>query len=129
MPKSRPRSHTSSTIREIVRRLDWLENRLKRAGAVGPPNSSRRFDIIEAERLRRKVARDTDFRNEHPGLWRRLDRERLERNRETAALNRRLRSEGFRPIALEPSLAQHARKLQRLDAREKAGTATSLRRS
>ena len=85
--------------------------------------------IIEEEHLRRDVAQETAFREKYPRSWADLDKARKSRNRETAALNRRLRAEGLRPVRLEPSLEQRVKKLQQLDARESARTATPRKRS
>jgi hypothetical protein len=87
------------------------------------------MEIIEKEHLRRDVARESAFREKHPRLWCELEKARKGRNRETAALNRRLRAEGLRPVRLEPSLEQRVKKLQQLDARESARTATRTKRS
>jgi hypothetical protein len=84
---------------------------------------SRRMEILEEEFLRRDVTRDEALRKEDPSLWRQLENGRLARNRETAALNRRLRAEGLQPIEPQLSLAQRVKKLQRLEALNKAKSA------
>jgi hypothetical protein len=81
------------------------------------------MDILQEEFLRRDVARDEALRKENPALWRRLESGRRARNRETAALNRRLRAEGLRPIEPQLSMSQRVKKLQRLEASNKAKSA------
>jgi hypothetical protein len=89
---------------------------------------SRRMEILEEEFLRRDVARDEALRQENPSLWRHMESGRRARNRETAALNRRLRAEGLRPIEPQLSLAQRVKKLQRLEALNKAKSAKRAKR-
>ena len=89
----------------------------------------RRRDIIAEEHLRRHIARDSALRRDDPAEWERREKSRLARNLETAAINRRLRSEGLRPIDLEPPLAQRVKELKQLEARNRARTATSKTRS
>jgi len=121
---------TAATFREIIRRLDAIERRLNHGGTRTAPDSdfARKFEIIEAEHLRRQVARHSLLQQENPILWRKLEMERRARNRQTAVLNRRLRAEGLHPVELEPSLAQRMKKLQQIDARESTRTATRTTR-
>jgi hypothetical protein len=114
-----------------VRALEDVGRRLKRASAILArlSDSDRRLEIIEEEHLRRDIARHSALREKHPDLWGELEQARKSRNRETGALNRRLRAEGLRPVKLEPSLEQRVKKLQQLDARESARTATPRKRS
>jgi hypothetical protein len=88
----------------------------------------RRRDIIE-EHLRRRIARDGTLRRRDPTEWKDREKGRLARNRETAAINRRLRAEGLRPIELEPSFERRVKKLQQLEAPNRARTATRKTRS
>jgi hypothetical protein len=92
-------------------------------------SSSRRMKILEEEYLRRNVAREERLRAENPALWQELDLARQARNQDSAAVNRRLRAEGLRPVALEPSLGQRVKKLQQLEARNKAESAKPKTRS
>ena len=85
---------------------------------------NRRRAIIEEEELRRQVARDNALRQRDPAEWKRREQSRLTRNRDAAAINRRLRSERLQPIELEPSLSQRVKKLQQLEARNHAESAT-----
>jgi hypothetical protein len=88
----------------------------------------RRRDIIEEEHLRRQIARDGALRRNDPTEWK--DGEKgLARNCETAAINRRLRADGLRPIELEPSFERRVKKLQQLEAPNRARTATRKTRS
>jgi hypothetical protein len=88
------------------RTLDDVGHRLKKANAILArlSDSDRRLEIIEEEHLRRDVARESEFREKYPRSWDELEKARKSRNRETAALNRRLRAERLRPVRLEPSL-------------------------
>lgn len=76
--------------------------------------------IIDAHYLRREIARDETMRRDEPERWRRQEAQRRLRNREKVELNRMLRAAGCRPMDLEPSLAQKMKKLQRLDATNRA---------
>jgi hypothetical protein len=89
----------------------------------------RRREILEGYFLRRQVAYDETLRKGNPTLWRQLETGRRARNREKAALNRRLRAEGLRPVELELSSAQRVKKLQQLEARNKAESAKRTTRS
>jgi hypothetical protein len=125
-----PLRPTTATLREIIRRLDAIERRLNHGGTRTVPESnfSRKLAIIEEEHLRSQVARHSALRKENPVLWCKPEMDRRARNRDTAALNRKLRAEGLHPVELEPSLAQRMKKLQQLDARETAETATRRKR-
>jgi hypothetical protein len=83
----------------------------------------RRSEILKEHFLRQDVARFDALRRENPTLWREVETGRRARNRDTAALNRRLRAEGLSPVELEPSLAQRVKKLKQIEARERARTA------
>ena len=132
-PRARPMSSGSkaTTSDNIAAALEEAKRRLRKAGAVSTliSDSKRRIQILEEEHLRREVARASALREQHPSVWRELEKTRRIRNRETAALNRRLRAEGLRLVKLEPSLEQRVKKLQQLDARESARTATPRKRS
>ncbi len=80
--------------------------------------------ILDEWRLRKDVERERTIREQDPDAWRRLNAERIDRNRATAMLNERLRAAECRPMSLEMSLTQRERKLQRLMARNEAETAT-----
>ena len=82
-----------------------------------------RMQIIDEHHLRRKVTRLEAIRRENPEQWRRLERYRLDKNREKSGLNRRLKAAGCAPVDLEPSLKRKLRKLQQLEARNRAETA------
>jgi hypothetical protein len=105
--------------------IDWLNPVPSLLHRTRP----RRLAIIKEEFFRRQVADHSMIQIEQPALWQALEKGRLELNRETALLNRRLRAEGLRPIELEPSLPQRVKKLQQLDARKSARTATRAKRS
>jgi hypothetical protein len=75
-----------------------------------------RWQIIDADVLRREIASDEKVRREQPAVWRDLEQRRLARNRETIELNRQLRAAGCEPMTLRPSLAQKLKMLQRLEA-------------
>lgn len=83
-----------------------------------------RARLIEAHYLRLSVQRADETRRAHPDTWRRLEQDRRTRNQELTDLNRQLRAVGCRPVALDPSLALRVKKLQRLEARNRAETAT-----
>jgi|SRR5687768_16259149 len=82
-----------------------------------------RTRIIEEHHLQQSIARDDAFRKEHPDLWQRADEARIARNKAQGELNRKLRAAGCKPVMLEPSLRQRVRKLQQLQARNRAETA------
>lgn len=117
----------SSAISEC-RRLDAIaRQRARRATAELQKMADDieiRSSIIEEERLRRTVLADQTLRKEHPARWEFMEARRLARNRETAAVNRRLRAAGLRPMTLEPSLEQRVQELRRLESSNRAKTAT-----
>jgi hypothetical protein len=82
-----------------------------------------RLAIIEEERLRLAIARDDAFRAESPEAWRRVEIARRAENRNVAAINRRLRALGLKPMRLSPSLGRR-RQERRLQARNAAIIAT-----
>ena len=90
--------------------------------------SALRSRIIEEHYLRREIAREEAFRRENPDLWSRADAARVTRNRSQTELNRRLRAAGCTPVTMELSLKQKMKKLQQLEARNRAETA-SVKRS
>jgi hypothetical protein len=90
--------------------------------------SALRTRIIEEHYLRQAIAREQALRRDHPDLWRRAEAGRITRNQEQAELNRRLRAAGCHPVATELSLKQKMKKLQQLEARNRAETA-SMKRS
>ena len=87
----------------------------------------RRASIIEEHDLRREIAREEALRRDAPDWWHRVEKGRVARNREHAELNRKLRAAGCRPVASEPSLTQKMKKLQQLEARNRAETETRRR--
>ena len=90
--------------------------------------SALRKRIIEEHYLRQAIAREEAFRRENPDLWSRADAARLTRNRSQTELNQKLRAAGCTPVAMELSLKQKMKKLQQLEARNRAETA-SIKRS
>ena len=90
--------------------------------------SELRKRIIEAHYLRQAIAREEAFRRENPDLWSRADAARVTRNQSQTELNRKLRAAGCAPVAMELSLKQKMKKLQRLEDRNRAETA-SIKRS
>jgi hypothetical protein len=78
------------------------------------------LSLIEEDLLRRRIADDEEFRKEHPDLWKRIEASRVARNRQTAALNRRLRGAGLRPVTLDLSLEQRVKELQKLESMNRA---------
>jgi hypothetical protein len=88
--------------------------------------TDRRVSIIAEHYLRREIAREEALRRDArlvaPG-----GKGRLARNREHAELNRKLRAAGCRPVSSEPSLTQKMKKLQQLEARNRAETETRRR--
>jgi hypothetical protein len=83
--------------------------------------------IIEEHHLRQAIAREEALRRDRPDLWRHAEAGRMARNRGQAELNRRLRSAGCPPVATELSLKQKVKKLQLLEARNRAETASPKR--
>ena len=130
MPKSRsrrvPSTFSPAAFRDIVRRLDALERRVgggrPRHGHSSPAKSDilRKWDIVAEHNLRRDIAHDETLARDQPETWRRLEAQRLTRNRERATLNRRLRLEGLPLVALEPSLKRRAQQLKQLEATNRA---------
>jgi hypothetical protein len=90
--------------------------------------STLRSRIIEEYHLQQSIARDEEFRRDHPDLWQRADDARIARNKAQAELNRRLRAAGCRPVMMEPSLMQKMKKLRQLQARNRAETASLRKR-
>jgi len=84
-----------------------------------------RTRIIEEHHLQQSIARDEEFRKEHPDLWQRADEARVARNKSQDELNRKLRAAGCKPVMMELSLKQKMKKLQQLQARNRAETAKS----
>lgn len=74
--------------------------------------------------MRLQVAREAELKKENPALWRKIEQARLQRNRKTESINKRLRAERLRPMELEPSLDQRVKKLKQLEARAFARSAT-----
>ncbi|HVC21601.1 MAG TPA: hypothetical protein VNE16_16135 [Vicinamibacterales bacterium] len=116
-----------TALRDLDARVRALERRLAPARRKSPgsvlPHLELRLRIIEEDALRREVEREEALRRERPDWWQQRERERRARNRAKGPLNRRLRAEGFRPVALEPSLGQKMQKLKRLEARNRAEVA------
>ena len=83
--------------------------------------------IIEEHYLRQAIAREEALRRDRPDLWRHAEAGRIARNRGQAELNRRLRAAGCRPVSTELSLKQKMKKLQQLEARNRAETAIPKR--
>lgn len=110
-----PRTPTESTSRSEVR--DLLDK------------SMLRTRIIEVHYLRQAIAREKALRAEHPDLWRRAEDARLARNHAQAGLNRALRAAGCTPVETELSLKQKMKKLQQLEALNRAEIATWKKRS
>jgi len=131
-PSSRSKRPTAAAFRDVVRRLDAIERRLTSRStepAYRPSDLMRRWDILDEERLRGQIARDGALRRDDLTEWKNREKRRLARNRETVAVNRRLRAEGLRPIELEPSFAQRVKKLKQLEAGNRARTATRKTRA
>lgn len=83
-----------------------------------------RTRIIEAHYLQQAIAREEALRAEHPELWRRAEASRIARNKAQAGLNRALRAARCKPVEIELSLKQKMKKLQQLEARNRAEIAT-----
>ena len=88
-----------------------------------------RTRIIEAHYLQQAIAREKALRAEHPDLWRRAEDSRIARNKAQAGLNRALRVAGCKAVETELSLKQKMKKLQQLEARNRAEIATLNERS
>ena len=91
--------------------------------------SALRTRIIEEHHLQQSIARDRAFREEHPDLWQRADDARVARNEAQSELNRKLRAAGCEPVMMELSLRQKMRKLQQLQAQNRAEIASSRKRA
>jgi hypothetical protein len=100
----------------------------KRDAAPILDRSTLRTRIIQEHHLQQSVAQEDALRSTRPDLWRRLDAGRVARNLALAELNRKLRSAGCRPVALEPSLGQKMKKLRRIQALNLAETAIATKR-
>ena len=120
-------------LQDLTRRIAALEHQLRarparpkrRESAPADFDALRlRWKVIEEERLRGEIARDTAMRADQPETWRRLEEARIAGNRATEALNRRLREAGLDPISLSPSLAARVKYLRRLEAENRAAIAT-----
>ena len=90
--------------------------------------AERRSRIIEEHRLRQEVARDEELRKQNPDYWRRMEAVRIAHNRANAELNRRLRAARCQGVAMWPTLDQKMKKLQHLEARNRAEIATQKKR-
>ena len=88
-----------------------------------------RSRIIEEHHLQQSIARDEEFRKEHPDLWNRADSARITRNKAQTDLNRKLRAAGCQPVMMELSLKQKVKKLQQLQAQNRAEIAASRKRA
>lgn len=88
-----------------------------------------RTRIIEVHYLQQSIAREAALRAEHPDLWRRAEDSRIARNQTQAELNRALRAAGCKPVETELSLKQKMKKLQQLEAKNRAEIATLKKRS
>jgi len=80
--------------------------------------------IIEEHRLRTEVERDERARRESPDYWRWRENLRLQGDRADVELNRKLREAGCRPVPRSLTLAEKVKKLQQLEARNRAEIAT-----
>lgn len=90
--------------------------------------ASLRSRIIEAHYLQQAIVREQTLRAQHPDLWRRADDARIMRNKSQSGLNRMLRAAGCEPVKTELSLKQKIKKLQQLEARNRAEIASLKRR-
>jgi hypothetical protein len=86
-----------------------------------------RTRIIDEHYLRREISREAALRRDQPDLWRRLEASRKESNRAKSELNRKLRAAGCEPVQGELSLTQKMKKLQQVEARNRAETANVQR--
>ena len=91
--------------------------------------STLRSRIIEVHYLQQAIAREEALRAEHPELWRRAEEARIARNKTQDTLNRALRAAGCQPVETELSLKQKMKKLQQLEAKNRAEIATWKKRS
>jgi hypothetical protein len=98
--------------------------RLTAAEAIaGLEEIGRRMRIIEEHQLREQIEREEAIRRDRPDSWRRMEAERIARNRADSALNQKLGEAGCQPVAAELSLKQKMKKLQQLEARNRAESA------
>jgi hypothetical protein len=111
-----------SRLNEMPRTIGRRHDPGRASAAID--ESGRRIEIIEEEYLRLQVAREAELKKENPALWRKIEQARLQRNRKTESINKRLRAERLRPMELEPSLDQRVKKLKQLEARAFARSAT-----
>ena len=88
-----------------------------------------RTRIIEVHYLRQAIAREEALRAEHPDLWRRAEDARIARNKAQAGLNRALRAAGCQPVETELSLKEKVKKLQQLEAQNRAEIAMLRKRA
>ena len=106
MPRTLTMSSKPSSVQKMLNKIDL------------------RTRIIEVHYLQQAIAREAALRAEHPDLWRRAEDARLARNRSQAGLNRVLRAAGCKPVETELSLKQKMKKLQQLEARNRAEIAS-----
>ena len=76
-----------------------------------------RASILDEERLQRQLTSDEEIQQSEPARWKSLEAARRARNREAAAMNRRLSSLDLAPVRPDLSLAQRRQELQRLQRR------------
>lgn len=88
-----------------------------------------RTRIIEVHYLQQAITREEALRAEHPDLWRRAEDARIARNKAQASLNRALRAAGCTPVETELSLKEKMKKLQQLEAQNRAEIATQRKRA
>jgi hypothetical protein len=116
-------SSSCAILEELVARTTDVPRTHSKA-LTALARSELRARIIEEHYLRQAIAREEALRREHPDLWRRSEAGRVTRNREQSELNRRLRAAGCRPVETELSLKQKMKKLQQMEARNRAETAS-----
>jgi hypothetical protein len=113
---------TSSCDDGIVVGLDMARSKTKirtKMASVSEDHSLR-WNLIKEDLLRRRITVDEEFRKAYPESWKRIEASRLARNRETTALNRRLRGAGLRPVPLDLSFEQRVKELQKLESVNRA---------
>ena len=67
--RSRSIGPSAAAFRDVLRRLDAIERRLRSRSSApvhGDSDLLRRWEILEEERLRRRVAKDTALRHQDP---------------------------------------------------------------
>jgi hypothetical protein len=106
-----------------------VKSRASSQAKAAVDKSMLRTRIIEEYHLQQSIARDKAFRESHPDLWQRADAARVSRNKAQAGLNRKLRAAGCEPVLTELSLRQKMRKLQQLQAQNRAEIASSRKRA